>query len=446
MLKLAKNISESQRVLIFQAEGALGAYEAAVFKELYKKLVKEDKETGREEDTRFHIVAGTSMGAINAAIIVSHVIENGTWEGSVDKLDNFWNHITGYSLADRVASVMEKTPTYKEWWDYWHKMHPKLASAQEARKYYSAKEFLLFGLPNVFSSPTPVLDTKYFDPQNIWYRYDNEPLKKTIQQFVKFPISTNFDKGQPRLLLVGVDVEEGERVIFDSYSKQSKYAYDKKSNEFKHVISYDRGLMLEHLMASASIPIHFDYTWVPKQYDYDKGEKNHDVSRPFWEGSILSNTPLRDVISKHKTFWQTRIGSEKLFDTSLATGTKATIPNLEVYIVNTWPASAKEIPIDRDGMMTRRNNITFHDKTAYDEKVALLITDYIDLAKNIRDIAMRQMKDSNQRDGFQKELDNFLQKTKTKSEFKTGERRRYVDLLKGRFGIGKVVHIELEAD
>lgn len=156
MLKLAKNVSESQRVLIFQTEGALGAYEPAVFKELYKKLVKEDKERGREEDTRFHIVAGTSMGAINAAIIVSHVIENGTWEGSVDKLDNFWNHITGYSLADNVASAMEKPPSYKEWCDYWHKMYPKLASTQEARKYYSAKEFLLFGLPNVFSPPIPV--------------------------------------------------------------------------------------------------------------------------------------------------------------------------------------------------------------------------------------------------------------------------------------------------
>ena len=27
--------------------------------------------------------------------------------------------------------------------------------------------------------------------------------------------------------------------------------------------------MVEHLIASASVPIHYDYTFVPIQYDYD---------------------------------------------------------------------------------------------------------------------------------------------------------------------------------
>jgi len=42
----------------------------------------------------FDIVAGTSIGAINAAILVSHVIENGTWKGSVDSLLEFWDDIS----------------------------------------------------------------------------------------------------------------------------------------------------------------------------------------------------------------------------------------------------------------------------------------------------------------------------------------------------------------
>jgi len=35
------------------------------------------------------IVAGTSIGAINSAILVSYVIENNTWEGSSERLTEF---------------------------------------------------------------------------------------------------------------------------------------------------------------------------------------------------------------------------------------------------------------------------------------------------------------------------------------------------------------------
>ena len=38
--------------------------------------------------------------------------------------------------------------------------------------------------------PTP--DMKFFDPQNTWYRYDNEPLKESLEQFANFPIATDF--------------------------------------------------------------------------------------------------------------------------------------------------------------------------------------------------------------------------------------------------------------
>ena len=45
-----------------------------------KKYDREKKE--KQEPTIFHIVSGTSIGAINAAILVSYVKENRTWEGS----------------------------------------------------------------------------------------------------------------------------------------------------------------------------------------------------------------------------------------------------------------------------------------------------------------------------------------------------------------------------
>ena len=42
----------------------------------------------------FHIVAGTSIGAINAAILVSYVKENKKWEGCGKKLVEFWEYLS----------------------------------------------------------------------------------------------------------------------------------------------------------------------------------------------------------------------------------------------------------------------------------------------------------------------------------------------------------------
>jgi NTE family protein len=71
--------------------------------------------------------------------------------------------------------------------------------------------------------------------------------------------------------------------------------------------------MVEPVMASASIPLLFDYQWVPKDYDYQKyaaGEEQdeddpaHKNFRAFWDGGLLSNTPVRELINEHKVFWE----------------------------------------------------------------------------------------------------------------------------------------------
>jgi hypothetical protein len=45
------------------------------------------------------------------------------------------------------------------------------------------------GVPAIFSPLLPQLDTKFFDPQNIWYRFDSGPLKRSLERFAKFPYS-----------------------------------------------------------------------------------------------------------------------------------------------------------------------------------------------------------------------------------------------------------------
>jgi hypothetical protein len=85
-----KNNKKKMRALVLQGGGALGAFQAGAFKALYEKITKEDKENGNEERPLFDIIAGTSIGAINAAVLVSYVIENKTWRGSPEKLIEFW--------------------------------------------------------------------------------------------------------------------------------------------------------------------------------------------------------------------------------------------------------------------------------------------------------------------------------------------------------------------
>ena len=41
-----------------------------------------------------------------------------------------------------------------------------------------------------------------------------------MEKFAKFPISTSFENGEPRLLLVSVDVQDLTPVVFDSYEKE----------------------------------------------------------------------------------------------------------------------------------------------------------------------------------------------------------------------------------
>jgi NTE family protein len=73
--------SNIHRALKFQGGGSLGAYEARAYKAINEEL-SALRNIGKGKEPIFHIVAGTSIGVINAAILVSCVKESKTWEGS----------------------------------------------------------------------------------------------------------------------------------------------------------------------------------------------------------------------------------------------------------------------------------------------------------------------------------------------------------------------------
>lgn len=147
------------RTLIFQGGGSLGAYEAGSYKAIKEDLSEYFRTEGGGNEPIFHIVAGTSIGAINAALLVSYVKENKTWEGSGERLVEFWEYLS-------TQSYVENIPYFTHYWDSWHRLDKRIASGESARRYFSTKEFILKGVPNVFIPKIPLSDNRFFDPSN----------------------------------------------------------------------------------------------------------------------------------------------------------------------------------------------------------------------------------------------------------------------------------------
>jgi len=92
------SLTKNRRVLILQGGGALAAYEAGVFEALSEKLSKED----HKDRPLFDIIAGTSGGAINAALLVSYFRDNRTWKGAAERLSYYWRDIS-VDLSEEVT-------------------------------------------------------------------------------------------------------------------------------------------------------------------------------------------------------------------------------------------------------------------------------------------------------------------------------------------------------
>jgi predicted acylesterase/phospholipase RssA len=503
-----KNNTNVQRALVLQGGGSLGGYEAGVVSVLFHWIRKDIEDKNNENI--FDIIAGTSIGAINASILVSHVIKNKSWDESSKQVLKFWKYLHSNSSLNELLTQYGTL-----YWEGVRMLFPfiKLPSKEAFRRYVYTGVSNAIGQSNVFSprffSPIPTkIHNKFYDffpLSGWWYQYDKEPLKRSVKEFANFPISTSSDniykkneRVEPRLLLVSVDIDEGSTVTFDSYpylgkecqicnsvknsifDNKNNISSNKENNKFKntkdlieHIDKFHRqnykyrnikngsdihwyvyndasknifyeGIGPEHVIASASIPINYDNEIID-------GHK-------FWDGGILSNTPLRELISHHITWWSDKLELEygdrfnRSFDNWNKFKENMKIPDLKLYIINLHPSKEgidnNDISIednDYDMIRDRENDIRFHDKTEYDQKVATMVTDYMNCIDKIGGLAIKAIKETNNSKELEEQFNKILEE-KGLSTNRKGERRRYQDLIKNRFNLEVEFKIERRDD
>lgn len=457
--------SGKQRALVFQGGGSLGAYEAGVYHVIYH-WIKRDL---LQDENVFDIIAGTSIGAVNASIIINEVLEKKRqkkldeiikyWENTPEKLIQFWksvsksNTITDlwdpWNIPDFYRSFTENYLNlyYETYLNAFPFFRSFLPSEESFRKYYHTQMALASGEKQIFRPefiypfPTPIWN-KFFDfisPTASWFQYSNLPLRNSIAGSVSMlkdndgnGINTKYRENEPRLLLVAVDISTGDTRTFDSYHEN---------------------IRINHVLASAAVPKHYPYVDIG-------GNK-------YWDGGILSNTPVRELLSEHSKFWVRKLelesGSKADFEKEKEWFKKDNkdeqnknkikkIPKLELCIVNLYPSeeTGQQIPSKYDYDLTkdRENDIRYHDKTDYDLKLADVVSDYHDFVEGLAEVAIEAidgLKDNNKITELKKKFTDILN-TPQRTHTRKDDIRYYYDLLKKRFDIERTIKIERQDD
>lgn len=319
-----KQSRSAENVLVLQGGGSLGAFSCGVFKALVKN------------DIRFDIVAGTSIGGINAAIIAGSKSDHPEKD-----LEDFW-----IELAESTYNIIPDSFIFDL--GYNNKSDNTTANIPHIKKISSASlNATAFGVPKMF---LPRWNLSYMMnktrgdfayPLSWTYLYDNSPLGKTIERYINYNKLTNkqhnignskkIDSGI-RLIITCVNVLTAEPLIFDSAKVK---------------------IQTRHLLASASYPI-YGFPWT---------EVEDGIYA--WDGSLLSNTPVREVIEASPR-------NDK-----------------HIFIVENYPRKIDRLPSNMIEVEDRAKDIIFGDKTMHTLKMTRLITRQIQLIENLYNIFER---------------------------------------------------------
>ena len=163
-------------------------------------------------------------------------------------------------------------------------------------------------------------DPQYFDPSKWTYIYDNSPLVNTLEKYI------DYNKLQPdghpnaRLIMTAVNILTSEPLTFDS-SKQK--------------------ITPKHILATSAYPSD-NFPWI---------ELEEGVYA--WDGALLSNTPLGEVIDA------------------------SPVVDKRLFLVENYPRRIDKLPDNLAEVQHRARDIMFSDKSQQQIKMSKVITRYL---------------------------------------------------------------------
>ena len=307
-----------ENVLILQGGGSLGAFGCGVFKALTQQHIKID------------IVAGTSIGGVNAAIIAGSRDE----KQPEQLLEQFWLELADSfvdleNIHPSLFPYMEKLMTDSHYFSPSGSQQIKSESKKKVDEYgkRAIRSFLssaMFGNDKMFRArwrpEYAFTDPEYFEPAKWTYLYDHSPLAVTLERYIDYNKLKPDGNANSRLIMTAVNVLTSEPLTFDS-SRQP--------------------INPKHILATCGYPL-YNFPWV----EVEKGVYA-------WDGGLLSNTPLREVIDA------------------------SPVKDKRIFLVENYPKRIYSLPNNLAEVYHRTRDIIFCDKSISTVQLSKAITRYL---------------------------------------------------------------------
>lgn len=224
-----------QVVLVMQGGGALGAFQAGVYEAMH--------EAGIEPDW----VVGTSIGAINGAIIAGNRPAN-----RMNRLREFWQLVASAHTSSDLWSAF----------GLGNLIHNLGAVSSGIPGFFTPNPRALFGA----NHSAGITDASF---------YNTDPLRDTLDRLVNFGLIA---QGTTRLTLGAVNVESGRMRYFDSR---------------------EDSVLLNHVMASGALPPAFPAAEIEGEHYWDGGIYSNTPIEV-----VMDDNPRRNSIIFAAQLWQ----------------------------------------------------------------------------------------------------------------------------------------------